>query len=216
MAKLSAMSTYPLLSELNAEWDLLVPCHDQTVAAWVGREPALGVASGLDELLGAIRRNPDPMMAALLRLGLDGEALARRVVLQSLLGKLVLLSRGRREWFDEAVSVLWVAIAEYPLQRRPQAIASNLLWTLRRALCPSVAVLMPAPLPEPTAEETLRAAMTLRLIDDESLRTLWLVYILGLTSDRAGVVLGVSAETVRYRCSRDLRRLAGQAPLLAA
>lgn len=210
------MTTYPLLRELNAEWETLTTQHDLTVATWGRRQPALRAASGLDELLAVIRHAPDVGLAALIQLGLEGEGLAHRVVLQSLLGKLVLLSKGRTEWFDDAVSALWVAIAEYPLRRRPHAIASNLLWTLRRELRPAAAVLMPIAPIERTAEETLQAAMTLRLIDDEALRTLWLVYILGLSSARAGAVLGVSAETVRYRCSRDLRRLAGRAPLLAA
>lgn len=215
-ATLSAMTTYPLLRELNTEWELLVGQHDPTLTAWACRQPALAEASGLQDLLVLIRRSPDPTLGALLRLGFEGESLARRVVMQALLGKLVLLSKGRPEWFDEAVSALWVAIAEYPLHRRPQAIVSNLLWTLRRELRPPVSVLMPVAPAEQTAEETLHAAMTLRLINDETLRTLWLVYILGLSSDRAGAVLGISAETVRYRCSRDLRRLAGRAPLLAA
>lgn len=210
------MTTYPLLRELNAEWAILAAHHDQTVAGWGRRQPALGAASGLDDLLAVIRRAPDPALSALLQLGLDGEGLAHRVVLQALLGKVVLLSKGRPEWFDEAVSTLWVAIAEYPLHRRPRAIATTLLWTLRRELRPAVAGLMPVVPVEPTAEETLQTAMTLRLIDDEALRTLWLVYILGLSSNRAAAVLGVSAETIRYRCSRDLRRLAGRAPLLAA
>lgn len=210
------MTTYPLLRELNAEWEMLTAQRDQTVADWARREPVLRAASGLSDLLAVIRHTPDPALGALLRLGSDSDGLARRVVMQALLGKVVLLSEGRSEWFDEAVSALWVAIAEYPLHRRPHAIASNLLWTMRRELRPAQPVLMPIAEVEQTAEETLRTAITLQLIDDETLRTLWLVYVLGFTSDRAGAVLGVSAETVRYRCSRDLRRLAGQARLLAA
>lgn len=210
------MTTYSLLRELNAEWETLTAQHDSTVADWGRHQRALRAASGLNDLLAVIRQTPDTSLAALIQLGLDGEGLARRVVLQSQLGKVVVLSKGRSEWFDDAVSALWVAIAEYPLKRRPHAIAANLLWTLRRELRPAASVLMPIAPVEQTAEETLHAAMSLRLIDDEALRTLWLVYILGLSSARAGAVLGVSAETIRYRCSRDLRRLAGRAPLLAA
>lgn len=210
------MTTYSLLRELNAEWETLTAQHDSTVADWGRRQPALRAASGLNDLLAVIRQTPDTSLAALIQLGLDGEGFARRVVLQSQLGTLVVLSKGRSEWFDDAVSALWVAIAEYPLKRRPHAIAANLLWTLRRELRPAASILMPIAPVEQTAEETLHAAMSLRLIDDEALRTLWLVYILGLSSARAGAVLGVSAETIRYRCSRDLRRLAGRAPLLAA
>lgn len=210
------MSAYRVLGELNEEWRRLVTEHDAVLVEWRRRQPSLSEVTGWEDLLGQIRRSPDPTLRSLLTLGVSGEGLAYRVIMQALLGKLVLLSRGSEEWFDEAVSTLWVSIADYPLARRPQAIVSNLLWTLRRELTPPPAVLMPQPMPEPNPEATLRTAWDLGLIDEQALRTLWMVYILGLSGDRAGGVLGVSADNVRYRCSRTLRRLAQQAPLLAA
>lgn len=221
------MGTYRLLSELNEEWRRLDHEHSvgesgvgesgSLLSEWQRQQPALRGIDRWDDLLGQIRRFPDPTLRALLSLGCCNEdALAYRVILQALLGKVVLLSRGSEEWFDEAVSTLWVAIADYPLTRRPQAIISNLLWTLRRELAAPAEVMMPQRAPEPSPEATLRTALELGLIDEQALRTLWLVYILGLSGDRAGGVLGVSAENVRYRCSRTLRKLARQAPLLAA
>jgi DNA-directed RNA polymerase specialized sigma24 family protein len=139
-----------------------------------------------------------------------------------MLGKAVLLSAGSDERFAEAVSELWVAIAEYPLARRPRSIAANLAWRLRRRLATGagIAVSPPVVSSEPTAEpdaaNTLAQARSLGLLDDRDHHTLWLVYVAGLSSARAGAELGISPELVRYRCSRSLRRLAAKAELLAA
>jgi DNA-directed RNA polymerase specialized sigma24 family protein len=62
----------------------------------------------------------------------------------------------------------------------------------------------------------LADARRLRLIDDVTHRTLWTVYVAGLTSQQAAEVLGTTAGAVRWRCSHALRRLAGRARLLAA
>lgn len=208
---------------LNGEWAELVAVSGPVVAAWAERESALAEAADFADLLPAISAAPDAVLAALLRLGADGEGLAHRVVLQALLGKAVAVSAGRDEVFAEAVSELWLAIAEYPLPRRPRSIAANLSWTLRRRLTAAVTPELPRPVAavvagfeqgEPSAGETLAMARSLRLIDELDHRTLSLVYIAGLSSARAGEVLGVSAELVRYRCSRTLRRLAARSHLL--
>jgi len=47
-------------------------------------------------------------------------------------------------------------------------------------------------------------------------RSLWTVYVAGLTSAQAAEALGTTPELVRWRCSRALRRLAVHAELLAA
>lgn len=207
------------LADLNAEWAELVATSTATVADWVRRRPQLEPAADLGDLLDVIRARPDEAMGALLALGRDGEPLAWRVVLQAMLGKVVLLCRRHPRRFDEAVSELWLAIAEYPLQRRPRSIAANLSWGLRRSLAePSQQSAPPPSVPEQdaTAEATLHAARRLNLIDAETHRTLWLVYVAGLTSARAAAELGTTPELVRYRCSRSLRRLAGYADLLSA
>lgn len=210
---------FATLTELNAEWTDLVAASSPTVAEWTRRHPSLRPARDLQQLLDAIRARPDAAMSALLTLGREGDPLAWRVVLQAMLGRVVVLCRARPDRFDETVSELWLAIAEYPLARRPRSIAANLSWTIRRTVTdPSPA---PAPQassvePDTSAEETLSTARRLRLIDAETHRTLWLVYVAGLTSARAAAVLGITAELVRYRCSRSLRRLAGHAELLSA
>jgi DNA-directed RNA polymerase specialized sigma24 family protein len=207
------------LAELNAEWRELVPASPATVAAWTFGHPELLPARDLDDLFEVVRARPDEALGALLRIGRGGEPLAWRVVLQAMLGKLVVLCRARPDRFDEAVSELWLAIAEYPIDRRPRSVAANLSWTMRRWLAEASRgpELQPCVRePEATAADTLVAARTLKLIDAETHRTLWLVYVAGLTSARAAAELGTTAELVRYRCSRSLRRLAGHAHLLSA
>jgi DNA-directed RNA polymerase specialized sigma24 family protein len=207
------------LARLNTEWAELAQTSAPTVAEWVRRCPQLEPAADLGHLLDVIRARPDDAMRALLELGRAGEPLAWRVVLQAMLGKVVLLCRSRPERFDEAVSELWLAIAEYPLERRPRSIAANLGWMLRRWLAEASRVPGPQAAVHrvgATAEDTLVAARRLELIDAETHRTLWLVYVAGLTSARAAAELGTTSELVRYRCSHTLRRLAGHAELLSA
>lgn len=209
------MRNHTLLS-LNSEWAELVTGTGATVAGWVERCPELAGAADLDQVLALAWSAPDAVLGALLRLGADGEGLARRAVLQAMLGKAVRLSAGQDERLAEAVSELWVAIADYPLERRPRSIAANLSWTLHRRLARPKSAALPIEVAGPTAEGTLAQARALGLIDDRAHRTLWLVYVAGLTSAKAAAELGTTPELVRYRCSRSLRRLASQAELLAA
>ena len=207
------------LVALNDEWRNLAA---RGAPGWGHREPALAAASDLAGILALIRAQPDPVLAALLRLGAAGDLLAHRVVLQTMLGKLVLLCAGRPDLLPEAISELWLAIAEYPLARRPRAIAANLAWTVHRRLPRAEPVRVAfdrdpaAEPPEPDASGTLAEARRLGLIDEPTHRTLWTVYVAGLTSAQAASLLGSTPELVRWRCSRALRRLAAHAELLAA
>lgn len=208
----------PALDALNTEWQALSPASALHLAQWTRAEPALAGADDLDGVLDLIRQRPDDVLAALLRLGADGHPLAHRVVLQTMLGMAVRLSAGRPALLPEALSELWLAIVDYPLARRPRAIAANLAWTVRRSLH-SIAP-PPAPPPAgpdgPDAAGVLADARRLGLIDGLTHRTLWLVYVAGLTSQQAADVLGTTAGAVRWRCSHAVRRLAERARLLAA
>lgn len=205
------------LAALNSEWTALLPGTAGQLGEWAAAEPALAGVADLAVVLDLIRRNPDEVLAALLRLGAAGDPLAYRVVLQTMLGMLVRTCAGRPDLFPEAISELWLAIAEYPVERRPRAIASNLAWTVRRRLrsVPQLGQSAPEP-PEAGAAAVLAEARQLGLIDDVTHHTLWLVYVAGLTSQQAAVALGSTAGAVRWRCSHALRRLAGRAVLLAA
>jgi DNA-directed RNA polymerase specialized sigma24 family protein len=208
-----------LVTALNREWTALA---GTPVAGWADGEPALAGVELLGDVLDAIRRSPDPVLAALLRHGTAGDEPARRAVLQTMLGKLVRLCARRPDTLGEAVSELWLAIADYPLARRPHWIAANRAFTVQRRLArpatdrPVADLDVPAAAAERGAGATLAEARDLGLIDECTHRTLWTVYVAGLSSAQAADVLGTSAEAVRWRCSWALRRLARHAELLAA
>lgn len=218
-------TSFPTLIALNREWAHLELTSSETVCCWAQTEPALAGCDTVSAVLDEARRHPDPVFAALLRLGNAGSGLAHRVILQSMIGLLVRLARGRAEVFEEAVGEAWLLIAEYPLTRRPTSIAANLAWALRRwaaehGRCPSSAGVENLPThvvdhndPDPAA--TLATACQLGLIDQLTHRTLSAVYLAGKTSAQAGAELGLSAAAVRWRCSRALRSLQQQAVLLA-
>ena len=211
----------PALTALNTEWRALLPsCCTAQLTDWAEAEPALAGAPDLDGVLDLIRRRPDEVLAALLRLGAAGDPLAHRVVLQTMLGMLVRWCAGRPGVLAEAISELWLAIVEYPLERRPRAIAANLAWTVRRRLPrvqPPPPLVPPAPEHhEPRAAAVLAEARRLKLIDEATHGTLWLVYVVGMTSQQAAAALGTTPGAIRWRCSHALRRLARRAELPAA
>jgi len=227
--------SFPMLIALNREWTQLELTSARSLADWAETEPSLAGCGSLAAVLHAAQQRPDPVFAALLRLG-AGEAsdatLARRVILQSLIGLLVRLAKGRPEVFEEAVTEAWLLIAEYPLARRPRSIVANLAWSLRRWAgeqndarrhSPSSPIAglstdphSPAtPEPDLDAAETLAQAHRLGLIDQLTHQTLVSVYLVGKTSAEAGHDLGMSAQAVRWRCSKALRNLQRQAVLLA-
>ena len=214
---LAMAARIPALEALNNEWRALLSGATGQPAEWAMTEPALDGAQDLDDLLDQIRQCPDDVLAALLRLGSGGHPLAHRVVLQTMLGMVVRLCAGRPALVPEALSELWLAIVEYPLERRPRAIAANLAWTVRRAAHTVPPAAPPPTAPDgPDAASVLADARRLGLIDEVTHRTLWTVYVAGLTSQQAASVLGTTAGAVRWRCSSALRRLAGRARLLAA
>jgi len=216
-------TSFPTLAALNREWIHLDLASPAALADWARTEPALAGCGDLSAVLVAAQQRPDEVFAALLRLGANGVPLAHRVILQSLLGLLVRLAKGRPELFEEAVGEAWLLIAEYPLARRPRSIVANLAWSLRRWAAAqgaplSSAEMLPMPTadePDPDAAATLARARDLGLIDQLTHRTLSLVYLSGRSSAQAGSDLGLSAQAVRWRCSNALRNLNRQAALLA-
>lgn len=211
------------VTALNLEWGELAPALTAELPGWARLEPALAGAGDPAGVLELIRRRPDAVLAALLRLGSSGHRLANRIVLQAMLGMVVHTCAGRPAVLPDAVSELWLAIAEYPLASRPGSIAANLAWTVRRRLRPPSRV-VPMGVPDgpaettddPDAAGTLARARRLGLIDDLTHRTLTCVYVDGHTSAQAAAELGTTPELVRWRCSRALRRLAGHADDLSA
>jgi DNA-directed RNA polymerase specialized sigma24 family protein len=205
------------IDELTREWGVLR--HRQVPADW----PEAGT---LGEVFGRIADDPDRLLGQLLARQAAGDRLAARVVLQAMLGKLVLLAaRDPQHSIAEYVTECWLQICRYPLARRPQRIAANLALDTRRTVWageqPTVS-LDPQVLNDlahsagPDAITVIRNATRLGLIDRSAAACLVAVYCLGLRSHEAAQRLSISADLVRWRNARSIRRLAPHAAVLAA
>ena len=118
-----------LVNRLDTEWVEIStrPLPD----LWVVACELLVRHQTLDEVLLAISANPDCILGFLIGRAQAGDMLAGRVVLQSMLGKLVKMSRTgiaqqTRFAVDDLVTHLWLTIGCYPLDQRPRSIAANL------------------------------------------------------------------------------------------
>lgn len=151
---LTVHSPYQLSADLTAQWRRLcqglesVPTVDSFLDHW---RRQLGPLRGLAETLPAITDSPDQALTFLISSAQTGESFAGRIVVQALLPKLVLIARSQLRAdlsMDEAlagtIAGLWELIAEYPLDRRPHAVAANLvmdaLKRLRQQLRPDAAL----------------------------------------------------------------------------
>jgi len=208
----------PSLTLLNREWSRLA--HEPTPAAWPQHPATLGDV--LDDIAG----DPDARLGELLCRHAGGDDLAGRVVLQSMLGKLVLMAaRDPRNSLADYIAECWLQLCRYPLRRRPRRIAANLAMDTRsqvRAAEPAVPCIDPHQIPERCQQVSLdvtgvvRAATRLGLIDAASGACLYAVYGLGLRSHEAARQLRISPELVRWRNARSIRRLTPHAVALAA
>lgn len=208
-------STHPLLAALNRDWAAL--SSHPVPTAWRLAYPGF---AGVDvaDVPDIVRADPDGALLALLRLQASGDGVAGRAVVQCLLPKMVLMaSRDPAASLDDYVGALWVRISAYPLGRRRQKVAANLaLDTLKTVKSSSrqQAGWLPHSAPDPLSDAVAVLAVGVRLgvIDALTLRVMTAVYIEGRTSAAAGQVLGVSADAVRWRCSRGVRALRTAVP----
>jgi DNA-directed RNA polymerase specialized sigma24 family protein len=131
---------HDLVERLEAEWPSLA--HGplaQRLYGWAEREPALApfaTAMLLLRWLQAPSGSPaakNEVLAALVRQARE-DPLAGRVVLQALLpglkrqaGRLLFEAGEREELWSLLLGNLWLRIRAYPLARRPEHIAANLL-----------------------------------------------------------------------------------------
>jgi hypothetical protein len=133
------------VARLEREWkSLAARLQADRWSAWIAAEPCLRRFAGATHLM-AFFRSPlggkDQVLAALLRLA-RSDALAARLVLQALLpglkqiaGRAVFEAAEREEFWELLLDHVWERIRLYPLERRPQRIAANLvLDSLRRTL----------------------------------------------------------------------------------
>ncbi|HHU39473.1 MAG TPA: hypothetical protein GXZ45_09375 [Propionibacterium sp.] len=206
------------LAALNDEWlDLQ---FDPAPGAWAAT-PALAGARTLGEVFARVPHEPDKVLVGLLAHQASGDRTAGRVVVQSLVPKLVLMAvRDPEATFDDYLAALWVRVATYPVARRPRRVAANLALDTLKAVKASrpraEPALLAVPIPDPLADATtvLDAGVRLGVIDGLTRRTLEAVYVDGRTSRAAGSLLGMSADTVRWRCSKGVRALREVAPEL--
>ncbi|NNG20443.1 hypothetical protein HJ590_12890 [Naumannella sp. ID2617S] len=220
------ISSSARVGELAAEWDYLLPRSDAVVQGWAERHSALTACRDLGSVLSAIAADPDPVLGALLSEDVAGCPVAARVVMQTMLPKMMAFARGDRYAdTDDYLAHLWFVIRRYPLARRPHRIAANLaLDTLKsvRAEWRHAPVPMPESelervmrAPEPvdpiTARQLLRAARRLGLIDTDTHALLTSVYAEGASGEVVAERHQLRPGTVRQRCHRAVRRLAAHA-----
>lgn len=131
-----------LVDHLDDEWFLLADKSADACIVWSKVCKPLAGCSTPAEVLGAVRHHPDTVLGFLVgRYSDHGETLAGRIVLQSMLGKLVRMSytataAEEPHALDDLVTHMWCQIACYPLARRPHSVAANLaLDTLKAAQC---------------------------------------------------------------------------------
>jgi hypothetical protein len=233
-----------LVEALDREWGQLV--HDYPVAAtcWLDRHDALAACQSLDDILSAAKVNSDPVLAALLTEVSGGDRLAGRVVLQTLIGRMVRMAqRDPRTTIEDYLAALWCVINSYPLSRRPVRIAANLsmdtlkaVWEERRWLRRGAVTLLPScesleQLLEPVMQDgspydslpplevevgrVLEACTLLSLITDSDAALLQSIYLDRVGGSRVARRFHTSEGAVRVRCSKIVRHLAAHAVELA-
>ena len=233
-------STSGVVGQLNAEWAVLAddPGAGDTCRRWAGAAPALTGCGTLGQLLAAVPDDPDAVLGALLGAAATGEALAARVVLQSMLGKVVRMARrDPRARVDDYVAALWCVLATYPLAARPDQVAGNLALDTLKAVQrerrpgveapvrPEVALRLldepsgtPRYRPGPariSAAAVIGTAERRRLLDPATGAVLRTVYVDGLPGRAAARRHRISPTALRVRCSRGVGLLARHADLLA-
>ena len=220
-----------IVEALNRDWDELVERHRGSVRGWSRRHGALAECHSLADVLLAARGQPDAVLGALLTEVSTDDQLAARVVLQAMLGRIVRMAgRDPAAGVDDYVSALWCRIGSYPLAARPTRIAANLSmdafktvaqerrWLREGEVTPwPPAVfwdekhdhLFDRPEPEPVVAAEVLAVGRDRGVIDGSVHALLVgVYVEELPGSAVARRHRTSAESVRVRCSRAVRRLA--------
>jgi DNA-directed RNA polymerase specialized sigma24 family protein len=214
-----------LVDHLDAEWSQICDTPDPHCATWSIECRSLHGCRTPAQVLAAIPDDPDAALTFLLQCHRQGETLAGRVVLQTMLGKLVRMSytgaaAERPHALDDLVTHLWCQIARYPLDRRPHRIAANLaLDTFKEARREWLSV-HDVPVPASslqtvledqsllklrelpwTADQIIDAAFSLSLITETTRDILTAVYgPEGLSGASAAARWDCSPAAIRTRC----------------
>ena len=195
-------------SRFDADWSLVA---DETLAA--------PLSMTAQEALTRARREGDPWLAVLVAAAQRGDEIAGRCVVQAVIGRLgAIARRDSRCELDQLVGAVWLRIRSYPLDRRPRAIVTNLVLDARKDVLSESRPLPVTPLPPPrriaVAANVLHEAARIGVIDAPIAEVMSSVYVLGLSGEAAARRHGITATTVRWRCSAGMRRLARARELL--
>lgn len=229
-----------LIDQLEADWERLRTTGrlEEVLPRWRAWEPALDFPA-VDEMVSCLAdadgdpARQDAVLLALLRLG-PAEPLARQLVLYRFLPALKRLvgwwspnqGHSTADWVGLVVSTAWEVIATYPVEARPQKVAANLVWDIRKRLLsilaadrrhaadltgagavPSRAAVAPGPTGAVETAELLRWAIEEGLADEGTVRLIVLSRLGGLpVKDLAGRA-GVPPARLRQRRYRTERRL---------
>lgn len=196
------------MARFDADW---IRCADDPLSA-----PLHGTAR---QALDRARTDGDAWLARLIAATQAGDELAGRCVVQAVLGRLSgIAARDSRVSLDELVGAVWLRIRTYPLDRRPRAIATNLVLDARkdalREVRPLALVEPPPPRRHAIAARVLEDAVRIGVIDPGIGEVMSSVYLLGLSGEAAARLHGITPTTVRWRCSAGMRRLARARALL--
>jgi DNA-directed RNA polymerase specialized sigma24 family protein len=245
MAGSGGRGRFHIVDSLNAEWNLMAPDSRGSVVRWTERHQALTQCRCLGDVLLAIRREPDAALSALLTEVLSNDQLAGRVVLQSMLGKLVRMAQLDVEHeVGDYISAFWCVLKAYPLAARPRRIAANLaLDTLKQVRCERRSSHFHRVLPWPPGAQLdeayeqarrrdsldhqwqiaemavldlLDSAGRLGVLSVESRLLLSSVYAEGISGREAASRHQMTAGSVRVRCSRAVGELRRHIPQLLA
>lgn len=229
---------FRIVNALNADWGALALNHHDRVERWAAEHSVLVGCHDLVDVLDEVRGNPDGVLFALLSEDAAGDAIAGRVILQAMLGKVVKLTlRDSRRPADDYVGAIWCLIRTYPLHARPTRIAANLALDALKAVSQEaqstrrfleLVTLEPgarleqlhaeavarvdadhnAEIAAMTANRVIATADKLGLIDLRTREVLLSVYSDGLSGRDAAELHQTSHAMIRFRCSRAVRRLA--------
>ncbi len=230
--------TIQLFVDINDDWSRTVKSRkaQKALPRWQRWEPALRSHRSFDDLLvvsaSRNREQADDVLRALLRVGHE-DSLAWRTVLQAVLPGVVKIARSfipgphsDEEVAAAVVAIAWGRIAEYPLERRPNAIGANIVLDTRQQATRSVFRERPAEFPTdrighilPPVLDTedparavlriLRRAVHDNVVSLEDARLVALTRIADVPVERLAVERGILPHSLRRRRLRVEGALAG-------
>ena len=200
----SGETTTTIAHRVNQEWEE----YADQAPPWPCSAPTMAM------LLQSIRFNPDLVLGELITICQQGNPLAGRVIVQALLPKAILISSSNPyPPVEHILSALWIRIAHYRLDRRPRAVAANLILDARKDAIAECRTRVVAPPDHHEGQDhqkvvdIITAARRLGLATSQSLTIVEKVYVDGLPSAHVGKLFDMSPAAVRRRCSDTVRRL---------